>query len=56
MTTLLEELKARIGEELGVSEWVPMTQEKFDQFAETTGDRTWLHDDPERCARESPFG
>ena len=56
MTTFLEELKTRIGEELGVSEWVPMTQEKFDQFAETTGDRDWLHNDPERCARESPFG
>lgn len=53
--TALAELEGRIGKELGVSEWIPMTQEKFDGFAEITGDRDWLHNDPERCARESPF-
>jgi len=52
----LASLQAKIGQELGVSGWVEMTQEKFDTFAEVTGDKDWLHNDPERCARESPFG
>jgi acyl dehydratase len=54
--TPLQELEAKIGQELGVSDWIPMTQAKFDGFAEITGDRDWLHNDPERCARESPYG
>ncbi len=53
--TPLSELEGKIGHELGVSEWVPMTQEKFDGFAEITGDRAWIHNDPARCAVESPF-
>ena len=53
--TLVEELRKLEGRELGVSEWVPMTQEKFDVFAEITGDADWLHNDPARCAVESPF-
>lgn len=48
-------LEAVVGRELGVSSWVEMTQEKLDAFAEITGDADWLHNDPERCARESPF-
>jgi acyl dehydratase len=51
----LEQLQEMVGRDLGVSEWILMTQEKFDGFAEITGDRDWLHNDPERCARESPF-
>ncbi len=51
----IEKLKGLEGKELGVSEWIPMTQEKFDGFAEFTGDADWLHNDPERCAKESPF-
>lgn len=51
----IEELKNLQGKELGVSDWVEMTQEKFDGFAEITGDADWLHNDPERCAKESPF-
>ena len=54
-TAMFDQLKKLEGRELGVSEWVPMTQEKFDAFAEITGDADWLHNDPERCARESPF-
>ena len=51
----LDDLRQLVGTELGVSEWVPMTQQKFDDFAELTGDADWIHNDPERCAKESPF-
>jgi acyl dehydratase len=51
----IEQLRGLVGEELGVSEWVEMTQDDFDGFAEITGDAGWLHNDPERCAKESPF-
>jgi len=53
--TAIERLRDLVGKELGVSEWVEMTQEKLDGFAELTGDADWLHNDPERCAKESPF-
>jgi acyl dehydratase len=43
------------GEELGVSEWVVITQERIDMFADASGDRQWIHVDPER-ASEGPFG
>jgi acyl dehydratase len=49
------ELKAKVGEELGVSEWHEVTQEAIDAFADATGDHQWIHVDPER-ARETPFG
>ncbi|QEC46643.1 MaoC family dehydratase [Baekduia soli] len=51
----LEELKSRVGEELGVSDWFEVTQESVDAFAETTGDHQWIHVDPER-AKDTPFG
>ena len=50
-----EELKAKIGEELGVSDWHDVTQERIDAFAEATGDHQWIHVDPER-AKDGPFG
>jgi acyl dehydratase len=53
--TGLDEVKAHVGKELGVSDWQEVTQEKIDRFAEVTGDDQWIHVDPER-ARESPFG
>lgn len=53
--TGLEEVKAHVGKELGVSEWHLVTQEKIDQFAAVTGDDQWIHVDVER-AKESPFG
>ena len=53
--TGLDEVKAHIGNELGVSDWYEVTQEKIDAFAEVTGDDQWIHIDPER-AKESPFG
>ena len=53
--TGLEEVRAHVGKELGVSDWHLVTQERIDQFAEVTGDDQWIHVDPER-ARETPFG
>lgn len=49
------ELESRIGQEIGVSEWLEITQERIDQFAAATGDRQWIHTDPVRAAG-SPFG
>jgi acyl dehydratase len=43
------------GQELGVSEWVAITQDRIDMFADATGDRQWIHVDPERAA-DGPFG
>ena len=53
--TGLDEIKSHVGKELGVSDWLPVTQEKIDRFAEVTGDDQWIHVDPER-AKQSPFG
>jgi len=50
-----EEIAAAAGEELGVSEWLAITQERIDLFADATGDRQWIHVDPERAA-DGPFG
>jgi acyl dehydratase len=51
----LEEVKAHVGQELGVSDWHLVTQELIDRFAEVTGDDQWIHIDVER-AKQSPFG
>ena len=53
--TGLDEGKAHVGSELGVSDWHLVTQEKIDEFARVTGDDQWIHVDPER-AKASPFG
>lgn len=52
----LDDLRQRIGQEIGVSEWRVITQEQIDRFAEITGDHQWIHIDQERAARESPYG
>jgi acyl dehydratase len=49
-------LRALIGAEPLVSEWLTVDQQKVDRFAEATGDHQWIHVDPERARRESPFG
>ena len=51
----IDELKARVGEEIGVSDWRVVTQEDVDTFARVTGDDQWIHVDPER-AKDTPFG
>ena len=43
------------GKEVGISDWLEVTQERIDQFAEATEDRQWIHLDRERAERESPF-
>ena len=52
----VEGLRRLVGEELGVSSWIEMPQGDVDTFAGVTGDRYWIHVDPERAARETPFG
>ncbi len=52
----LEEMRALVGQELGASDWHTVTQEEIDLFAGATHDHQWIHVDPERCRRESPFG
>ncbi len=44
-----------VGREVGLGEWVEVSQERIERFAEATEDRQWIHTDPERAARESPF-
>jgi|SRR6187431_1164382 len=48
-------LKDRIGQELAVSDWLEMSQERINQFADATGDHQWIHIDVARAAKESPF-
>ena len=52
----LEEMKGLVGQELGVSDWHTVTQQEINLFADATHDHQWIHVDPERCRRESPFG
>lgn len=52
----LAELKVLIGQEVAVSDWLQMTQERINQFAQASGDHQWIHVDAERCQRESPYG
>ena len=51
-----EALRALIGQELGVSDWLEVTQDLIDRFAEVTGDHQWIHVDLERAKREMPGG
>jgi acyl dehydratase len=51
----MEELNGLVGSEVAVSDWIGVTQERIDTFADATSDHQWIHVDPERCARESPF-
>ncbi|HKW66118.1 MAG TPA: MaoC family dehydratase [Terriglobales bacterium] len=45
-----------IRRELAVSDWLEVTQQRIEQFAEATGDRQWIHTDTERAGKESPYG
>jgi acyl dehydratase len=51
----MDELRQRIGQEIAVSDWMPVTQDRIDRFADATDDHQWIHVDPERAAA-SPFG
>jgi acyl dehydratase len=52
----IDELKSHVGADLGVSTWTVVDQARIDAFAESTGDRQWIHVDTGRAAEESPFG
>jgi acyl dehydratase len=51
----LTDLQGLIGQEVGVSDWIEVTQERINLFAQATGDRQWIHVDEER-AKAGPFG
>ncbi len=58
MPTVFEsprDLAKAVGQQLAHSDWLEITQERIDRFAEATGDHQWIHVDPER-ARQGPFG
>ena len=52
----IEGLRERVGEPIGPGDWVEITQEDIDAFADLSGDHQWIHVDRERAERESPYG
>jgi acyl dehydratase len=55
VTVDVRTLRDRVGQEIAVSEWLTVTQDRINQFADATGDRQWIHVDAARAAHESPF-
>ncbi len=53
---VLEDLKQKIGSEIYTSDWITVDQQMIDAFAAATGDHQWIHTDPERARRDSPYG
>jgi len=51
----LERLQAQVGQEVHTSDWLQVTQQRINAFADATGDHQWIHVDAERAARESPW-
>ena len=51
----IDGVQGLVGRHLGYSDWVTITQEQVNQFADATGDHQWIHVDPQRAAEESPF-
>ena len=54
--TSIDDAVASVGEELGVSEWQEIDQDRINAFADATGDHQWIHIDAERAKNESPYG
>ena len=54
--TSIDDAVASVGEELGVSEWQEIDQDRINAFADATGDHQWIHIDAERAKKESPYG
>lgn len=52
----IDQFRSLVGETVGMSDWLEVTQERIDRFADATGDHQWIHCDRERAVRESPFG
>lgn len=55
MSLSIAELRSRVGTEVAVSGWIDVSQSMIDEFADAVQDPQWIHVDPERAARESPF-
>jgi acyl dehydratase len=53
---LIEALRRQFGKEIAVGDWLRIDQQRIDAFAAATGDRQWIHTDPERAVKESPYG
>ena len=56
LAEVLADLQGKVGEETHVSDWLPVTQELIDMFANATGDKQWIHVDEQRAKAESPYG
>jgi acyl dehydratase len=54
--TSIDDAVAAVGEELGVSEWQEIDQDRINAFADATGDHQWIHIDADRAKNESPYG
>jgi acyl dehydratase len=52
---VLARLQGQLGQEIHCSDWLLVTQQRVNEFAQATGDHQWIHVDPERAARESPW-
>src|SRR5680860_453759 len=52
----ISELQGLVGQEIGVSDWFEVTQDRINLFAEATGDHQWIHVDVDRAKRKSPMG
>lgn len=54
--TSIDDAQSLVGEELGVSDWLEIDQQRVNDFADVTGDHQWIHVDVERAKAESPYG
>jgi acyl dehydratase len=54
--TTIDELRGCSGREIAVTDWIEITQERINHFADAVEDHQWIHTDPERAQRESPYG
>ena len=53
---LINQYQALVGQEIHMGPWLEIDQQRIDAFARATGDEQWIHVDPERATRESPYG
>jgi acyl dehydratase len=56
LQTAFADAQSKIGTEVGVANWITVDQKMIDDFAKTTFDEQWIHVDPDRAAKETPFG
>ncbi len=56
VSDLIDKYEKLIGQEIHVGPWLEIDQQRIDEFARVTGDEQWIHIDPERASKESPYG